>query len=294
MANLTGVAAFVSYLRQLETTDPRHPDTWNPNYQLLINNDVYLKQRVEAAVAEIEGLSETMGEDFQNALVANLTLAQSNAGLALREIEKTLHQRFQSGRVTVQNRGIITGCVVGKSATAARNLDVSAGRIFQGGRIIPVAGQVNAASVPPNTTAAAAVCWAYLMDDGTGVFDLRTTLLGEDVPADAVVLSKITVPVGNNESTDQYLADCILSDQRRVEAGFPATLSSSPTVFIELPYPLADNDYQVDFEVIGLEGSGFQLGYCYVGSRAANGFTLYYNGAADALDVRWTARKLDQ
>jgi hypothetical protein len=294
MANLNGVAAFVSYLRRLETTDPRHPDTWNPNYQQLINNDVYLKQKVEEATADIEGLSETMGEDFQNSLVANLTLAQSNAGLALREIEKTLHQRFQSGRVTVQNRGIIAGCVVSVSDTAARNLNVSAGKIFQGGRIIPVAGQENGASVPPNTTDTAAVCWAYLMNDGTGVFDLRTTLLGEDVPVDAVVLAKITVPAGNNESTDQYLANCTLSDQRRMEPGYPATLSSSPTVFIELPYPMANDDYQVDFEIIGFEGSGFELGYCYVGSRAANGFTLYYNGAADALDVRWTARKLDQ
>jgi len=44
MANLTGSPSFKGFIRKLETSDPKHPDTWNPNYQQLINNDAYLKQ----------------------------------------------------------------------------------------------------------------------------------------------------------------------------------------------------------------------------------------------------------
>lgn len=52
MANLTGTASYVNVLRQLESTDPAHPNTWNPNYQALINNDVFLKALVERLIKE--------------------------------------------------------------------------------------------------------------------------------------------------------------------------------------------------------------------------------------------------
>lgn len=52
MANLTGSASYVNVLRQLEPTDPGHPSTWNPNYQALINNDVYLKALVERLIKD--------------------------------------------------------------------------------------------------------------------------------------------------------------------------------------------------------------------------------------------------
>jgi len=57
MANIDGTATFQSSVRQLETTDPKHPSTWNPNYQVLINNDVYLKAEIEAAAASIGTLN---------------------------------------------------------------------------------------------------------------------------------------------------------------------------------------------------------------------------------------------
>ncbi len=49
MADLTGTPVYQNHVRQLETTDPSHPGTWNPNYQALINNDVFLKARSDAA-----------------------------------------------------------------------------------------------------------------------------------------------------------------------------------------------------------------------------------------------------
>ncbi|PIC59116.1 hypothetical protein CSV80_00910 [Sporosarcina sp. P12(2017)] len=52
MANLTGTASYVNVLRQLEATDPAHPSTWNPNYQALINNDVFLKALIERLIKD--------------------------------------------------------------------------------------------------------------------------------------------------------------------------------------------------------------------------------------------------
>jgi len=43
MADLTGTPEYTDHVRQLETTDPSHPATWNPNYQTLINNDSLFK-----------------------------------------------------------------------------------------------------------------------------------------------------------------------------------------------------------------------------------------------------------
>ncbi len=42
MANIDGNPTFQGHVRQLEPTDPKAPETWNPNYQALINNDVFL------------------------------------------------------------------------------------------------------------------------------------------------------------------------------------------------------------------------------------------------------------
>ncbi|MFD2407408.1 hypothetical protein ACFSVK_19360 [Azorhizophilus paspali] len=71
MANLTGTAVFKNSIRQLETTDPKHPDTWNPNYQDLLNNDVYLKQAVESTGLDVQVLAERVGgvEETNNASV---------------------------------------------------------------------------------------------------------------------------------------------------------------------------------------------------------------------------------
>jgi len=58
MANIAGEPTFQPHVRQLETTDPKHPDTWNPNYQVLINNDVYLKGEVETVFGQLDRMDE--------------------------------------------------------------------------------------------------------------------------------------------------------------------------------------------------------------------------------------------
>lgn len=48
MADLIATPTYVNAIRQLEPTDPAHPNTWNPNYQALLNNTAFLKQLAEA------------------------------------------------------------------------------------------------------------------------------------------------------------------------------------------------------------------------------------------------------
>jgi YD repeat-containing protein len=57
MANLTGNPSgpFATTLRQLETTDPAHPNTWNPNYQQLITNDAFLKNLIDTILQAVGG-----------------------------------------------------------------------------------------------------------------------------------------------------------------------------------------------------------------------------------------------
>lgn len=61
MANLTGNSIYQDFVRALETTDPLHPDTWNPIHQVLINNDVYLKGAVEQSEAGLGLLENRVG-----------------------------------------------------------------------------------------------------------------------------------------------------------------------------------------------------------------------------------------
>ena len=56
MADLTGEPTYQDFVRELETTDPAHPDTWNPNFKTLIDNDAYLKQEVESNDSDISDL----------------------------------------------------------------------------------------------------------------------------------------------------------------------------------------------------------------------------------------------
>lgn len=60
MADLIGTPQFTDRVRQLETTDPKHPDTWNPNNQLLINNDVYLDERIDETDESVDSLTQRL------------------------------------------------------------------------------------------------------------------------------------------------------------------------------------------------------------------------------------------
>jgi hypothetical protein len=292
MANLNGTPNFKEYVRQLETTDPSHPDTWNPNFQDLINNDVYLKDEVEQNAQDLASLESTVDSDMQNALIAAAIQAISQAGLANREIEKTLNQRLQTGVATIANRGVMNGCTVTKSDSATRNLFLSAGSVFLGGRRVPVPEQENGASVPGNSSDEEKSCYAYIWIDEENLADFACTDLDVDPPDGTLTLYRIDVPAGNTEATDQYLDNCTLVDLRRVEPNWPQAVDTSPTEYVALPYDMLDEQYAVDFDIEGFEGNAFQLGYVYAGDKASNGFSLYLNGAVDSVQIRWTARKI--
>jgi len=285
------------------------PALWNTRYEEIDENFTNLDSRTEGMETEV---SEARGEesdldsrldklqssiegldpDMQNAIISMVTEAVDLAGLAGREIQTTLNKRFQTGIITIENRGVTSGCTVSKSTDATRNLNLAAGTFFMKGRILPVKDQPNGASVPSNNTDEQQSCYAYLqMADGS--LDFACTELGNDVPDGGLPLYRVDVPAGNDESTDPYLDNCTLTDIRRVESGFPQEMSTSPAEYAELEYEMDSTDYQVDLEIESFDGSGFQLGYIYTENKARNGFDIYYNGAADNLQVRWTARKLD-
>ena len=74
----------------------------------------------------------------------------------------------QQGELLIRNRGVVEGCAITKSTTAARNLHIAAGRCFAGGNVFTVAQQDNAASVPPNTGSGAVMVSAYLYPHASG------------------------------------------------------------------------------------------------------------------------------
>ncbi|MTI82755.1 MAG: hypothetical protein FH756_02415 [Firmicutes bacterium] len=54
MSVLEGEPIFKEFLLALQEGDPAAPETWNPKYQVLINNDVYLKVGFDAMKDEVE------------------------------------------------------------------------------------------------------------------------------------------------------------------------------------------------------------------------------------------------
>lgn len=285
------------------------PSLWNKRYEEIDENFSELDDRTESLETEVteargdeddldsrldkmQSSIEGLDPEMQNAIISLVTQAMDQAGLAGREIQATLNKRFQTGVVTISNRGVISGCTVDKSSDATRNLNLDGGPTFLGGRIVPAKDQPNGASVPSNTSDEEQSCYAYLiMSDGE--LDFACTELGEETPEDGLALYRVDVPAGNDEDSDPYLDECDLVDIRREESGWPQEMQTSPTDYVELEYELDGEDYHVDLEVESFDGSAFELGFVYTENKAQNGFDVYYNGVADNVKIRWTARKLN-
>jgi len=304
MANLTGISTFKAFLRKLETTDPKHPDTWNPNYQALINNDVFLKEfanEVQTArggktalaqrLQEIEQTQASLTPEFLNDVVAAVKFAIDQAALANYGVKALRQQAQQEGIVTIANRGIVTGCVVTKSTTAARNLSIAAGVCFANGRQYSVAPSVNAASVPSNTGSGSVTVYAYLFLDTNKLMRLAVTPIGTSVPDGAIVVYSLTVPPSSTDATDPNLTNVTLTDRRRIETLFPAAFDSPATTSVALQ-TLAGNDYVLAFDVLDAIGAPCNRDAIHVSSRATNGFTLLLASAADSVTLRWKASRL--
>jgi hypothetical protein len=220
-----------------------------------------------------------------------LAVAFDHAGAANREIAKTLNQRIQSGQVLIKNRGIVSGCLVTKSTTAFRNISLATGVFFMSAQETPTPALNNAALVPENHEATAADCYAYLSISGNSV-QFTVTPLGQAVPDNGLPLYRFTVPAGNTQANDPYLAQVSMIDVRRIEAGYPMQFNSIAYASVALPYNMIDTEYQVSTEIVSYSG-GVNLGSLVrVGDKAANGFKIFADGTLDNIIVKWTAQKI--
>lgn len=305
MANLNGAATFKAFLRKLETTDPKHPDTWNPNYQDLINNDVFLKafaDEVQAArgagreslaerLAAIEQTQASLSPEFIDELAGAIKYALDQAGVANSSIQALKQQIQQEGELLIENRGVVAGCTVTRSTTAARNLNLEAGTCFANGRAYTVASGDNMASVPSNIGAGSVTVYAYLYLAAQG-WKLAVTAIGQAVPAGAIRLYNITVPASSTDATDPNLNNVTITSVRRVEAGFPQYLDSPAGQFVAIN-TLSANDYRIDLDVVSAIGAPCESKALNIASRAPNGFTLELASAADNVRVRYRVSKLN-
>lgn len=305
MANLTGSPkAFKNTLRKLETTDPKHPDTWNPNYQTLIDNDAYLKQFADEVAGaragkadlatrmdELAGSVAGQSEEADNNKVGVLLYALQMAGLANSGVQNLRDVAQQQGEFVIANRGLIQGCIASKSTTATRNLNFTEGVCFAQGRAFSVRGTDNAASVPSNPSSAAMTAHVYLFQDTSGSWRPAVTPGDTDVPEGAITLYQLTIPAGSTDATDPNLSRVSLTGVRRIEQHYPILLDSPPTVSVVIR-TLSKSDYQLTLDVISAQGAPCRADALVVTSRATNGFSLELHSAADNVRVRWKLSRL--
>lgn len=280
------------------------PSLWNTRYQEIDENFVNIDGRVVARENEInqarggkgslderlddmDGRVGTTEPAYQEALHFEVRRQMELNQLALTEIEKTRKMRVQQGEVTIYNRGVKNGLSVSKSGTAARNLNVAGGMFFIGGRLFSVGDRTNDASVPPNPGGTTQTCVAYLRINGDNI-DFDCSQLGQDAPADAVSLYRLTVPAGNTEANDANLANVTLTDIRRIEGNFPVLLDSPASALISLPAQLPGADWHLDLDVVESQGGNVGRNHIAVEARATNGFRLTLGHTADAVKVRYT------
>jgi hypothetical protein len=304
MANLPESAIWENGIFQLETTTfatggPDGPA--NVQARELANRTQWLKQFAEELVAargDMETLAERLDRydvfdpEAMSALATEVSQAIESAATANQEGIKTIQQRIQSGEVTIVNRGVISGCVVTKSASAVRNLSLAAGSFFMLGMEMPCPAYSNAALVPPNYGDVEQYCYAYIYLNSDKEVTFACTPLGGTVPEGGLALYRLTVPAGNTEINDPNLGDVTMTDVRRVETAYPGQFNSLAYASVALPYDMIDAEYNVLLEVIDYKGGYNQRPVIHAGAKAANGFNIYAEGTLDAVRVRWVALKM--
>lgn len=285
------------------------PALWNTRYSEIDENFVNLDSRVTAKETEITAarngkasLSARLDDmaanisvtsvGMQNATVAAVKFALDQAALANYSIQAFKQQLQQEGEITIQNRGVVSGCTATKSVTAARNLTLSTGVCFASGRAYSVGGGVNAASIPSNPGTGSVTVYAYLYQDAADLWRVAVTAIGQQVPSGSIRIYSITVPANSTDATDPNLTNVALTDIRRVEANFPARLNS-PAQASAVINGLSANDYRLDFDVVSATGAPCDEAAIVVFSRATNGFTVQLASAADNVTLRWRASKLN-
>ena len=230
---------------------------------------------------------------LQDELSAATMFAMTQGSVANQSVKALKEQVQQEGEITLTNRGIITGCTITKSTTAARNLNLVGGSAFMSGRRYLAPSKDNTAIVPPNTTAANVTVKAYLyFNAASQVMRLAVTNIGDALPVDAIHLYNITIPPASTNETDPYLNNVTLTSVRRVESSFPRLLDNPAITTISIN-TLRAADYRLDFDVVSFSGGQCDPDNIAIQSRATNGFTLALASDADNVVVRWKASKLN-
>lgn len=300
MANVTESATYEAGVYQIETTDPvlgGANGIANVQAKQLANRTKYLKVRadqVDAAATGFASLDARLDSlaadvagtapDTMNALTAVVMKAIADSGLALREVMKTINQRFQTGQATIRSTGVITGCDASAGGTG-RLVNLTAGKIYLNAQAIGINAQTSTASIAQNTGTDTG--YVYLYIDSTG--DLKATNLNEAAPAGTLLLYTVTVPAGN---TAENLSGCTLTKVATIEAAYPMFLAALPYIAVTLPYNMDGTNYLVDLEVVSYTGAAQQIGCISVSNKSTAGFRINLNGTADNVVVNWTARKM--
>ena len=233
----------------------------------------------------------TVNQQYVDTLAAVVDYGLAGLQMAQERIDRLRYGPWsQSGTVTLQNKGVVSGAAVNKSTTVTRALDIAAGVVFANGRSYPLAQASAAATVPENSGASASTAYAYLQLV-SGAWVLAVTPLGGAVPVGGITLYQITVPANNTAATDQYLASCTLTDRRRIEAAFPVLFDSPTALSIAFARPMQSADYRVHLDVVSATGAPTHNSAVQIGSRATNGMTLTLSSAADNVTVNWVAER---
>ena len=284
------------------------PSLWNTRYAEIDENFANLDGRTSAnevaltaargskaslavRLSENEAKIDALDVDSQDTLAVATMYALEQAAVANRSVRALKQQIQQEGELLIENRGIVSGCTVTKSTTAARNLHLAAGACFANGRAYSVASGDNVASVPSNIGSGSATVVAYLFLSSAG-WRLSVTSIGEAVPANAIRLYNIVIPAGNTDATDPNLANVTITSVRRIEAGFPQYLDNPVSPFVAIN-TLSAADYRVDIDVVSAVGAPCDLDAVNIISRATNGFTLELASAADNVRLRYRVSKLN-
>lgn len=286
MANVKENPQWESGVYQIEKTDlvEGGPNgVSNAQAKQLANRTAWLK----AELFKVEQAVDAVDPDYQEALHFEVRRLMELSALAFKEIDKTLNMRMQQGEVILVNKGVQRGMTARKSDTATRNLNVTGGRIFQGGRLHPKSTQDNAAAVPPNRSDQPQTCVAYAwVNENTVSVDVSP--LGEEAPDFGVPMYRLTVPAGNTGSTDPYLTLVTMTDIRRIEPYYPAMLDNPSQQLISLEAPLPNSDWQLALDVVSAAGANATSDHVQISARASNGFRLTLAHAADDVRVRYT------
>lgn len=312
MANVTENQVWESGIYRIETTDPilgGENGTANIQAKQLANRTAWLKVRadqvdaaasgygsLQARLAAMQDQVEAVGVDMVNLDQSAVMQALSLAHMAHEAVDALRYGPWQQqGEITIRNRGVVSGCTLTKSTSATRNLHISAGVCFVGGRTYPVVEDNNAASVPANlSTTSAATVSAYLYPHSDGqTYRLAVTAIGQPVPDNGIEIYRLTIPANSTDATDPYLASVAMTDVRRIEPNYPDLLDAPPTLSLAFARPLRGSDWRLALDVVSASGAPCRPDQIIVSNRATNGCTLTLASAADDVHIRYSIERLN-